>query len=82
MGETINNIYKRFSGHKTTITKEKSNNYLVQHCNNGTCSVSNLTITILENLEVENFTKEEKIINYADKKSIGSMLWVPCILLG
>ena len=60
VGETINNIYKRFSGHKTTITKEKTNNYLVQHCNNGTCSVSNLTITILENLDLENFTKEEK----------------------
>jgi hypothetical protein len=54
--KTINNIYKRFSGHKTTITWEETNNYLVQHCNNGTCSVSKLTITLLENLDLENFT--------------------------
>ena len=54
-GKTTNNIYKRFSGHKTTVNKEKTNSYLVQHCNNGMCSISDITVTILENLN-----KEEK----------------------
>ena len=58
VGETTNNIYKRFSGHKTTVNKEKTNNYLVQHCNNVMCS--DITVTILENLELENLNKEEK----------------------
>ena len=60
VGETTNNIYKRFSGHKTTVNNEKTNNYLVQHCNNGKCSISDITVTILENLELENLNKEEK----------------------
>ena len=50
--ETTNNIYKKISGHKTTVNKEKTNNYLVQHCNNGMCTISDIAITILENLEL------------------------------
>ena len=60
MGETTNNIYKRFSGHKTTVNNGKTNNYIVKHCNNGKCSISHITVTILENLELENLNKEEK----------------------
>ena len=63
VGESINNIYERFSGHKSTIKGKKTNSYLVQHCNNGTCALTDLTITILENLELSNLTKEEKNIN-------------------
>jgi len=51
VGNTINNIYMRFFGHKTAINKEKTNNYLVQHCNNGACSISDVTITILVDLD-------------------------------